>query len=75
MGRFFIQGIFSLVILVAAQSLSGQDVRINEVMSSNIDVIYDEDGDTPDWIELNNFGASPVNLGDYYLSDDSNDLL
>lgn len=75
MGTFFTKGIFSLVILATTLSLAGQDVRLNEVMSSNIDVIYDEDGDAPDWIELNNFGTTPANLGDYYLSDDPNDLL
>lgn len=48
-----------------------QDVVINEVMASNTTTLFDEDGDTPDWIELYNAGANPVNLTGYFLSDDS----
>ena len=42
------------VILFFIISISySQDIRINEVSSSN-SMFYDEDGDTPDWIELYN---------------------
>ncbi|MCF6357889.1 MAG: CotH kinase family protein, partial [Draconibacterium sp.] len=44
-------------------------------MSSNRDVLYDEDGDTPDWIEIFNYSNNPINLSEYYLSDDSSELL
>jgi len=40
-------------------------------MSSN-SAILDEDGDTPDWIELYNYGNSPINLKGWYISDDIN---
>jgi hypothetical protein len=46
-------------------------VVINEIMSSNAQVLRDEDGDTPDWIELFNPGSEEVNLQDWALSDDS----
>lgn len=46
-----------------------QNIFINEVQSSNISTIYDHTGDTPDWIEIYNDGASSVNLENYGLTD------
>jgi len=48
-------------------------IVINEVVSSNI-VHKDEDGDTPDWIELKNFGTSEVDLSGWTLSDNADQL-
>ncbi|MCA9527709.1 MAG: CotH kinase family protein, partial [Myxococcales bacterium] len=45
-------------------------VVINEVLASNQTGLLDEDGDTPDWIELHNAGPDPVDLAGYGLSDD-----
>ena len=53
--------------------LQAQSIRINEVVSSN-SVYFDEDGDTPDWIELYNYGSQNVNLENWTLSDDVSDL-
>jgi len=47
-----------------------QGLRINEVMSSNQKSFYDEDQDTPDWIELYNSGPDTVNLAGYGISDE-----
>ncbi|HSO86844.1 MAG TPA: CotH kinase family protein [Draconibacterium sp.] len=44
-------------------------------MSSNKLVVYDEDGDTPDWLEIINTGNTEVNLSDYYLSESKKNLL
>lgn len=44
---------------------------INEVMSSNNATISDEMGDFDDWVEVLNPTETIVNLGDYYLSDNS----
>ena len=38
------------VIFVSSFGL-GQSIQLNEIVSSNGDNLYDEDGDTPDWIE------------------------
>ncbi|TVQ90682.1 MAG: T9SS C-terminal target domain-containing protein [Bacteroidetes bacterium] len=46
-----------------------QTIRINEVMSSNRDIISDDDGSFEDWIEIFNFGDEPVNLEGFGLSD------
>ncbi len=54
--------------------LFGQSVQINEVMSSNGDTFYDEDGDTPDWIELYNNSDGNIDLTGFGLTDDSGDL-
>lgn len=54
---------------------NAQHLKINEIMSSNTMIVYDEDNDTPDWLEIINDGSTPINLSDYYLSDDADDLL
>jgi len=48
---------------------NSQELLINELMSSNRNIIHDEDGDTPDWIELFNNSGESVNLEEYFLSD------
>jgi hypothetical protein len=53
--------------------LHSQGIRINELVSSNNISFFDEDGDTPDWIELYNGGTDAVNLSCYGISD--NDAL
>lgn len=44
-------------------------LRINEVMASNGDSLEDEDGESPDWIELFNSGSTDVDLQGLCLSD------
>ena len=53
----------------------GQSIQLNEIVSSNGDNLYDEDGDTPDWIEIYNFSDESINLSGYGITDDVNDLL
>jgi hypothetical protein len=50
-------------------TLTAQDVRINEVVSSN-SIYMDEDGDTPDWLEIHNSGNQDVSINGWSLSDD-----
>ena len=61
------------IALILQISLS-QDLIINESMSKNNNAVYDEDGDTPDWIEIYNSSENPINMGDYYLTDDSSNF-
>ncbi len=49
-----------------------QSLRINEVVSSNSSFL-DEDGDTPDWIELYNYGNIELSLEGMTLTDNPND--
>lgn len=57
--------------LLVFTTISGfaQGVLINEVVSSNAGGLMDQEGDSPDWLELFNTGPGPVNLGGYGLSD------
>ena len=59
--------IFTFLWLLST-SVIGQNLRINEVMTSN-SMSLDEDGDSPDWIELYNPGVDPVNLSGWHISD------
>ena len=59
------------ILFFVSSFIFSQSIVVNEVMSSNSKTIYDEDGDTPDWIEFYNSGTVQVNLKGYYLSDDS----
>ncbi len=44
-------------------------VVINEFMAKNDGAFTDEHGDDDDWIELYNYGDSPVDVGGLYLTD------
>jgi len=61
--------IFQQICLIPADALASGGLVINEFMIANT-VITDEDGDTPDWIELYNASSEVIDLGEYYLSDD-----
>ena len=43
-------------------------IRLNELMSKNDSTLADENGLTPDWIEVANIGGSAVNLYGYALA-------
>ena len=62
------------VIFISSFGL-GQSIQLNEIVSSNGDNLYDEDGDTPDWIEIYNSSDESINLSGYGITDDVNDLL
>ena len=51
-----------------------QTVQLNEIVASNSSTLFDEDGDTPDWIEIHNPTETPIDLFDFSISDDPNDL-
>jgi hypothetical protein len=52
-----------------APSPASPSIRINEAMSSNA-LFDDEDGDSPDWIELYNPTNTTISLDGWFLSDD-----
>jgi hypothetical protein len=64
--RFFLG---ALLMMVGAHTILSQRLVINEVVSSNIDGIADEDNSFEDWIELYNAENFPVNLEGFGLSD------
>lgn len=65
--------LISTVLLFLSQSQA--QIRINEVCATNSESLYDEDSDTPDWIELYNYSAEPVNLSSWKISDKPNSEL
>ncbi len=60
---------------IASLGLVSAELRITEIMSTNISAIADCDGDFSDYFEITNFSDHEVSLGGYYVSDDQNDLL
>lgn len=63
---------FFLSIVILPLGLRAQ-IKINEIVSSNSSIL-DEDGDSPDWIELRNFGTQEVSLDQWSLTDDKNNI-
>ena len=63
-----------LYIILLFEFVLGQIIQINEIVSSNASIIYDEDGDTPDWIELYNPSNQAVNLDGFGITDNPGDL-
>lgn len=61
-----------IIILFISVLKSYSQVRINEIMSSNLnayeDIMY---AAFPDWIELHNSGTVAIDLSGYFLSDDN----
>ena len=47
---------------------------ITEFMAANVSTLADQDGAYSDWIEIHNPGDDPVNLQDWYLTDDADEL-
>jgi hypothetical protein len=45
-------------------------IVINEVSPANVSVLLDEEGESPDWLELYNADTVPVSLQGWTLSDD-----
>ncbi len=59
--------IFYYIFLAPLYCIS-QSVRINEAVSSN-SLFIDEEGDSPDWFELYNYGDESISLGGWTVSD------
>ena len=74
MRKFKNATVLIITIFFFNSQITAQDIRINEVVSSN-STYLDEDGDTPDWIELHNYGNTEISLLGWGLSDDVDYLL
>ena len=66
--------LINYIILFVALSISlvldAQKLRINEVMPNNGITTFDSFGDSPDWLEIYNNSNDPIQLSDYYISND-----
>ena len=65
---------YFVFLLFTVQNIFSQTLIINESMSKNFNALYDEDNDTPDWIEIYNKADTSINVENYSLSDDVNEL-
>lgn len=61
-------------LLVITASPARGDLVITEFMASNDGFLEDDDGNSPDWIEVYNTASGPINLGGWSLTDDSDRL-
>ncbi|MEM6347174.1 MAG: lamin tail domain-containing protein, partial [Bacteroidota bacterium] len=69
MVQFSVRSLLFIVFCLSFQTSFAQ-LYINEIMASNTSTITDAQGNYDDWIEIYNAGATPVDLGGYYLTDD-----
>jgi hypothetical protein len=63
----------ALSAILAVSPLRASPV-ISEFMADNKSTLWDENGDSSDWIEIFNPDATNVSLSGWYLTDDENDL-
>ena len=54
-----------VLLFFIVSSAFSQNIQLNEIVSSNQSSYYDEDGDTPDWIEL--YNPTPNNISLFSL--------
>lgn len=56
------------------QLLDASALRITEFAASNDNLLNDYEGDSSDWVEIFNSGATPVDLGGLHLTDRADEL-
>ncbi len=56
------------------RELLAADVRITEFAASNSDSLVDGDGNSPDWIEIQNQGDTSADLNGWFLTDSREEL-
>jgi len=68
-------GVFHSSLVDPGQDKDGYTLVINEFMARNEGTIEDPDeqGKYEDWLEIYNYGDTPIDLGGFYLTDDLND--
>jgi hypothetical protein len=49
-------------------------VVISEIMAENAGGLHDQDGDSPDWVEIHNDSPTVVNLAGWHLTDEPTNL-
>lgn len=64
-----------LLVLCLHSARAAGPFAITEFMAVNNTVLNDEDGDNSDWIEIHNEGAATANLGGWFLTDSTNNLM
>ena len=68
------KGRFSTVESLEPRAMLAGDPVLSEFQASNVNTILDGNGRASDWIEIRNPDAESLDIGGWYLSDDSFDL-
>jgi hypothetical protein len=63
-----------IVFVMTLVSVQAASLRINEFLAENDGGLIDSDGESPDWIEIQNTTASVVNLAGWRLTDNPTNL-
>lgn len=71
---FYVFGTLILLSLLCTVRPSLSAVVISEFMAENDGFLFDEDGESPDWIEIHNDTAGAVDLGGWHLTDSPTNL-
>ena len=69
----FSRSLTTWILCILSTAVYCQSIVINEIQASNSQ-FTDQDGDTPDWLEVRNLSTTDINLKDWSLSDDKEDL-
>ena len=72
--RFYLKFLSLFLSSIVLSQAADAQVQISEFMASNDETLFDEDGDTSDWIELHNSGSDSIDLAGWYLTDDEDEL-
>ena len=62
------------IVLLSTPFTASAQVVITEFMASNSRTLLDEDGESPDWIEIQNLSSTNVNLLNWSLTDKADNL-
>ncbi|MFA7327027.1 MAG: CotH kinase family protein [Candidatus Kapaibacterium sp.] len=63
-----------IILLLLTSYIGYGQLQINEVCSDNDELLQAADGEYYDWIEIYNKSDMPIQLSDYYLTDDEKKL-
>jgi hypothetical protein len=67
--------IFSLLAFLFLPYIAESQIVINEIMAANANMVIEADYyNFPDWLEIYNNGTSMINLSEYFLSDNKDEL-
>jgi len=61
--------LFLILTLLFFRFICHSQLVLNEITNNNDTLLYDEDGDASDYIEIFNLGTDSIQLSNYYLSD------
>jgi len=74
MNRFWVTFTFAACVIFWGGGVLAAGPIISEFLASNDAGLRDQDGDTPDWVEIHNPTEERIDLDGWYLTDDVNDL-